>query len=124
MLRALDRHRRILRQGVAHNFIRRLWLFLWVPVGALMALVGLETAGVGILLMVPVAILVLNRSPDLFGGAATAFGTGYSTGILFFTVREALLTEGWGVGAFAISQLIVGVVMMAAGLVWAARHRY
>ena len=89
-----------------------------------MAFVGLETAGVGILLMVPVAIVMLNRSPDTFAGATTAFGAGYSTGVVYFTVRGALLSDGWGVAAFAISQLIVGVVMVAVGLAWAARHRY
>jgi hypothetical protein len=35
-----------------------------------------------------------------------------------------LLSDGWGVAAFAISQLIVGEVMVAVGLAWAARHRY
>ena len=74
--------------------------------------------------MVPVAIVVLHRSPEWFGGTAAAVGTGYSTGVVYFTVRGGLLAEGWGVGAFAISQLIVGVLMVAFGLIWAARHRY
>lgn len=123
MLRAVDRDRRTHRLGVAHSFIRP-WLLLWVPLGALMAFVGLETAGVGILLTVLVAIVVLNRSPDLFDGAATAFGAGYSIGIVYFIVRGALMSDGWGVATFVISQLIVGVVMVAVGLTWAARHRY
>jgi hypothetical protein len=120
MLKAVDRNRRRHRLGVANSRIHP-WLLLWLPVGAVLALLGLETAGVGILLVIPVAMVALNRSPDLFGGAAAAFGVGYLTGIVFFIVRGALLSDGTGVAAFAISQLVVGALIVAGGLAWAAR---
>jgi hypothetical protein len=96
--------------------------------GAVFALIGLETMGFGLLLLIPAGVVMrehlLRRQCAL---VIITFAVGYLVGIGFFAVRTSgIVASGvidWGVTSYYASLAAVGVLLLLAGIVMYLRRR-
>ncbi len=99
-----------------------------IVVGAVFALIGLETIGFGLLLIVPVGfVLRRHLTGRRFAVVVIAFAVGYLLGVGFFAVRTSgIVASGvvdWGVVSYFASMASIGVALLIAGLVLYLRNQ-
>ncbi len=97
-----------------------------VAVGAVFAALSLETLGVALLLLIPVAVVLKRRATARLPLVTVTFALGYLIGIGFFAWRTSGIVGSdainWGVAAYFGSLAAVGVVVLVVGLVMHSRR--
>jgi hypothetical protein len=96
--------------------------------GALFALVGLETMGFGLLLLIPAGVVMREHLlRTQFAVGIVTFAVGYLVGIGFFAVRTSGIVAsgviGWGVASYYASLAGVGALLLVAGIVMYLRRQ-
>lgn len=92
---------------------------LALPLGAAIAFLSGETAGMALVFMLPAAIVFRARSPGAFPLLVAVFGVGFATGAAYLAVPTLLGRSGDGSAgliAYAAAQLGIGASIIVLGL--------
>jgi hypothetical protein len=99
-----------------------------VAVGAVLGLVSLETAGLAMLLLIPVGVVLKQRKAARTPLLMVTFAVGYLLAIGFFALRTSGILNGggvdWGVAAYFAGLGGVGVALLIFGTVIGVRARH
>jgi hypothetical protein len=101
----------------------RLWALVAVPLGAAMALLSAETAGLAVILLIPAIVVIREKAPKRLPVLTVSFGVGFVLGAGYIARGELSESPSAGLLSYAASQVAIGIGMILIGILLRQRSR-